>query len=154
MIKRVLYNGVTWVDLESPTSEEVSAVAAEFSLHPVVSSELLSQSLRPKIDLHSHYTYLILHFIDDKEVDFILGDKFIITTRYEDVEPVTKLFRSLSLGEQLHSKELNSGVAANGQRRFKTTKGDSKPLRVWWVPAFNSEVLVPAIVVQDSEVPF
>ena len=64
-------------------------------------------------------------------------------------------FETYSRGQiQERLKELNSGGAANGKRRFNTTKGESKQLRVWWVPAFNSEVLVPAIVVQDSEVPF
>lgn len=110
MIKRVLYNGVTWIDLESPSSEEMSELTKEFNLHPLISSELLSPSLRPKIDLHKDYIYLILHFIDDKEVDFVLGKDFIITTRYEDVEPVMKFSKSLSLGEQMHDKDFNAGV--------------------------------------------
>lgn len=64
-------------------------------------------------------------------------------------------FETYSRGQiQERLKELNSGGAANGQRRFKTTKGDSKPLRVWWVPAFNQEVQVPGIEVQGDEVPF
>ena len=83
MIKRLLYNGIVWIDLESPSAEDVTELSAEFNLHPLVTSELLSPSLRPKIDLHKDYIYIILHFIDDKEVDFVLGDGFIITTRYE-----------------------------------------------------------------------
>ena len=64
-------------------------------------------------------------------------------------------FETYSRGQiQERLKELNSGGAANGKRRFNTTKGESKQLRVWWVPAFNSEVLVSAIKVQGDEVPF
>ncbi len=110
MIKKVLYNGISWIDLESPSSEEVAQLTTEFNLHPLVASELLSKSLRPKIDLHKDYIYLILHFINDKEVDFILGKDFVITTRYEEVEPVMKFSRALSLGEQMHDKDFNSGV--------------------------------------------
>ncbi len=110
MIKRVLYNGVTWVDLESPSSEEVAELASEFKLHHLISSELLSPSIRPKIDLHKDYIYLILHFIDDREVDFVLGKDFIITTRYEEVEPVMKFSRALHQGEQMHDKDFNAGV--------------------------------------------
>jgi magnesium transporter len=110
MIKRVLYNGITWIDLESPSAEEVAQLASEFNLHELVASELLSKSLRPKIDLHKKYIYLILHFIEDKEVDFVLGKDFIITTRYEEVEPVMKFSRALSLGEQMHDTDFNSGV--------------------------------------------
>jgi len=110
MIKRVLYNGITWVDLESPSSEEVSELAKEFDLHPLVTSELLSPSLRPKIDLHKSYLYIILHFIDDKEVDFVLGKDFIITTRYEEIEPLVKFSKALSIGEQMHESKFDSGV--------------------------------------------
>ncbi len=110
MIKRILYNGINWIDLENPSAEEVSKLAEEFKLHPLVTSELLSPSLRPKIDLHKDYLYIILHFIDDKEVDFILGDNFIITTRYEEIEPLIKFSKALSIGEQMHDKTFNSGI--------------------------------------------
>ncbi len=110
MIKRTLYNGITWVDLESPSAEEVAKLAKEFNLHPLVTSELLSPSLRPKIDLHKNYLYIILHFIDDKEVDFILGKDFIITTRYEEVAPLIKFSKALSIGDQMYEDKFDSGV--------------------------------------------
>lgn len=110
MIKRVLYNGVTWVDIEHPSSEEVAQVAAEFNLHPLVSSELLSPSLRPKIDIHEAYVYLILHFKDNIEIDFVLGEDFIITTRYAEIEPVTKFTRALSIGEQMPDEYFHAGI--------------------------------------------
>ncbi len=110
MIKKVLHNGITWVDLESPSSEDVATLSKEFKLHPLISSELLSPSLQPKINVYKDYLYIILHFIDDKEVDFILGKNFIITTRYEEVEPVIKFSKALSIGEQLHDNNFNSGI--------------------------------------------
>ncbi len=110
MIKRVLYNGITWVDLENPSAEEVAELAKEFNLHPLVTSELLSPSLRPKIDMHKDYLYIILHFIDDKEVDFILGKDFLITTRYEEVEPLIKFSKAISIGEQMSKTDFNSGI--------------------------------------------
>ncbi len=64
-------------------------------------------------------------------------------------------FDTYSRGQiQERLKEMNSGGSANGHKRFKTTKGESKQLRVWWVPAFNTEVQVPSIEVQGDEVPF
>ena len=63
-------------------------------------------------------------------------------------------FDSYSRGQiQERLKELNDNGTANGLKRFATTKGDTKPLRVWWVPAFNAEVQVPSIEL-ESEVPF
>ena len=63
-------------------------------------------------------------------------------------------FDSYSRGQiQERLKELNDDSTANGVKRFPTTVGDSKQIRVWWVPAFNAEVPVPSIEV-ESEVPF
>ena len=64
-------------------------------------------------------------------------------------------FDSYSRGQiQERLKELNNGRQANGQRRFKTTKGDTMPMRVWWVPAKSNEVEIPAIDVVGEEIPF
>jgi hypothetical protein len=64
-------------------------------------------------------------------------------------------FDSYSRGQiQERLKELNNGGQANGQRRFKTTKGDTMPMRVWWVPAKSDEVEIPAIDVVGEEIPF
>mgnify|MGYP001095735184 FL=1 len=79
---------------------------------------------------------------------------------YFKIEALMKFLRnqrfdSYSRGQiQERLKELNGDGLANGLKRFKTTKGDSKPLRVWWVPAFNREVQVPRINVEGDGVPF
>lgn len=66
----------------------------------------------------------------------------------------TQKFDSYSRGQiQERLKELNNNATANGHKRFSTTTGDTKQMRVWWVPAFNTEVQVPSIEV-ESEVPF
>ena len=63
-------------------------------------------------------------------------------------------FDSYSRGQiQERLKELNDNGTANGHKRFNTTKGQSKQMRVWWVPMFNTEVQVPSIEL-ESEVPF
>ena len=63
-------------------------------------------------------------------------------------------FDSYSRGQiQERLKELNGSNVANGHKRFDTTAGQQKQMRVWWVPSFSSEVQVPGIEI-ESEVPF
>jgi hypothetical protein len=63
-------------------------------------------------------------------------------------------FDSYSRGQiQERLKELNGSNVANGKKRFETTSGTRKEMRVWWVPSFSSEVRVPGIEI-ESEVPF
>lgn len=98
MVTRASYKKVTWVDLENPTQTEVRALISEFGIEPIVADELLSPTLRPKVDVHDEFLYLILHFptphinlhdTDAKktqEVDFIIGKDFIITTHYDTID--------------------------------------------------------------------
>lgn len=95
MISRYTYKDLVWVDVQSPTQEEVRTLMEEFSIHPLVADELLGPTLRPKVDLYHNFIYLILHFPtithkhdggQDQEIDFIIGKKFIITAHYDLVD--------------------------------------------------------------------
>lgn len=100
MITRYRHRDVVWVDLESPTPDEVREVMEEYDIHPVVAEELLLPTLKPKVEFYdNHFIYLILHFPafrhthsedGNQEVDFIIGRNFIITTRYDTIDPLHK----------------------------------------------------------------
>lgn len=104
MLTKRTHRGLIWVDLESPTQDEIRAVATEYHLNPLVVHELSAPTLKPKVDLYESYIYLILHFprfrrqnqsAQDNEIDFIVGKKFLITVRYGPSEAVllfSKLF--------------------------------------------------------------
>ncbi len=99
MIQKQEHAGLVWVDLENPTRDEVKQISEEYGIHPLVGEELLIPSLKPRIDLYRDYMYLILHFPafrhthggrSEQEIDFIIGKKFLITTRYDTIDPVHK----------------------------------------------------------------
>lgn len=111
MISKYTFGGLTWVDLESPTREEVIHIGQEFNLPNVIGEEILINTLRSRVDFYDDFIYIILHFptgsgedlarSGEKEVDFILGKKFLITVRYEIIDPLhkfAKLFEKNSLG--------------------------------------------------------
>lgn len=113
MVRRSTYKQVTWIDLENPTQTEVRDLIDEFSIEPIVADELLSPTLRPKVDVHEKFLYLILHFpvahvghigdLDHKktqEVDFVVGHNFIITTHYDSIDALhdfSKIFEVNSI---------------------------------------------------------
>lgn len=112
MISRYNYKDLVWVDLESPTQEEVRSVMEEFGVHPLVAEELLTPTLRPKVDLYPNFIYLILHFPAithrhtggrEQEIDFIIGKKFLITTHYDLIDSLhefSKVFEVNSILEK------------------------------------------------------
>lgn len=91
MLKKFNYKDIVWVDLESPNEAELNELNTTYNLHPVVLAELNSPSARPKVDLYNDFIYLIFHFPDGtntREVDFVIGKDFIITTHYEMINPL------------------------------------------------------------------
>jgi magnesium transporter len=110
MITRYHHRNVTWIDVEAPTNEELHQLMDEFSIHPHVAEELLLPTLKPRVEYFDNFIYLILHFPAfrhthaatqrNQEVDFIIGKDFLITTRYDTIDPLhkfSKLFEVSSL---------------------------------------------------------
>lgn len=115
MISRYAHQGLTWIDLESPTKDEVSILSEEFDLHPIISNELLESSERAKVDLYENAIYLILHFpirnrstghIQETEIDFVLLRDTLITTHYELVDPLHDFARLFEVDSFLSSSKL------------------------------------------------
>ena len=85
-----------WVDCIAPTPEEVRSLMKEFSIDPLLAEELLLPSYKPKVEKRGDLLYVILHVPlfqsghhkADQEIDFIIGKHFLITARYEDVDPI------------------------------------------------------------------
>lgn len=103
MITKHTNRGLVWIDLESPTEDEIRSIGKDFNLNPLVVHELSTPSPKPQIDLYEQFIYLVLHFPRlrrnseerDQEVDFIVGKKFLITVRYranETLHYVSKIF--------------------------------------------------------------
>lgn len=78
----------------------------QWDIDPLVAQELVGPSIRPKVDLYPNFIYLILQLpvirrkdskrlVEQQEIDFIIGKDFIITSRYDAIDPLhqfSKLF--------------------------------------------------------------
>ena len=114
MISRNTYRDLLWIDAERPTHEEIRGLMEEFDIHPIVADELLTPSLRPKVDHYENFIYLILHFPAirhshsnvSQEVDFIIGKKFIITVRYELLDPLHKFSKVFEVNSILDKSDI------------------------------------------------
>ena len=117
MILKYKHKNLTWIDLESPTGEEAREVSAEWNVHPLVAQELISPSTRSKVELHPNFIYLILHFptfknvagkkvIEQQEIDFIVGKDFLITTRYNAIDPLHKFSKIFEVNSILDKSDM------------------------------------------------
>jgi magnesium transporter len=97
MLTRYVRENLVWIDCVSPTPAEVRALMHEFAIDPLIAEELLLPSYKPKVEKRGDVIYVILHFpllrtghqsAPEQEIDFIVGKKFLITTRYENIDPL------------------------------------------------------------------
>lgn len=117
MIKKYTSQNIAWIDLERPNREEIRSLMLEYKLHPLVATELLMPTFKPKVDLHKNFIYLILHFPTfkhsceekdnnyNREIDFIIGKDFLITTRYGSVDPLQKFSKIFEVNSILGNKD-------------------------------------------------
>ncbi len=95
-------DGVLWVDLESPTSDEAGVLREVFSFHPLTVEDCLDPSLVPKLDDHGDYLFMTVLAADRVRVEqeepalfelaLYLGESYVVSFHFEKVEGLADLF--------------------------------------------------------------
>ena len=99
MITTHTHRNLTWLDLESPTNEEIAGVLKKYDLHALVGEELKDSPSRAKIDFYKEYIFIVLtlpvriredgvYTIVNRELDFVIGKNFLITSRADTIEQI------------------------------------------------------------------
>ncbi len=130
MITRHERNGLTWIDLESPTREELRAVVDEFHIDPQIEEEIITPTPYPLFVPTDDYSYVVLHFSTsdvtggarNQEIDIIAGKNFIITTRYEVVGSILTLHKAFE-AEELLGLPASGGAEALIERLLRHLYG-------------------------------
>jgi magnesium transporter len=116
--------GLSWIHLLGPTSEEAQLLASRFGWHPLDVEDVLSRRQRPKIDVYADdpeggYLFAVLHFpVYDKtvgrlnagELDVFLGPNYLVTLPAVELRPVTLLFRRAYENEEVRNQLLSRGT--------------------------------------------
>ena len=111
MTKTHTYRGIAWIDMVSPDDNEISGIVRRYDLHPLVGEELKSSTTLAKIDFYENYVLVVLtlpsrvrkngsYVVIDQEIDFVIGDKFLITSRQDTIEQLeyfAKIFDTNSI---------------------------------------------------------
>jgi magnesium transporter len=116
MLSRYEHNGLVWIDLESPTQAEIHSVTDEFGLDHHVADELLLPSEKPRGEFYNEYAYFVFHFpalrhshtSQEQEIDFVVGKKFLITTRYDTVDPLHKFTKVFEVNSILGKSDIGT----------------------------------------------
>lgn len=120
MINRYEHQGVVWVDVEAPNTEEVDTLEHEFGLGHLLAEELLRPTVKPHVDLYPEFAYAVFNFpsarhthggATTQEVDIIIGKKFLLTVHYDTVPAIYDFARSFEAAMLLKktSEKFHSG---------------------------------------------
>ncbi len=96
MLTRYAQGDLAWIDLVSPTPAELRSLMHEFDIDPLIAQELLTATFRQRVDRRGNVIYVTLQFSalrgigrrPEQEIGFLIGQHFLITTRYESNDPL------------------------------------------------------------------
>jgi magnesium transporter len=107
-MQKIKIQNLTWIDIVDPDKKDIEYLKQNFNFHPLVINELLTPTLRPKVEHYDHYLYMVLHFpiyhpkektSKSMEVDFLITPNILITVRYSKIQPLTEFWKKCEAGE-------------------------------------------------------
>jgi magnesium transporter len=96
-------DGFAWIGLYEPTAAEFAEITTEFDLHELLVEDALKAHQRPKVERYDDVVFVVAKSAayrapDDVvigEIQFILGDHFLLTIRHGEGSPLAEVRRRL-----------------------------------------------------------
>lgn len=117
-LARAEEDGFLWVGLHEPTGAELDLVASELALHPLAVEDALKAHQRPKLERYQGSLFVVVKTVryrqaesrlETGEVMLFLGDRFAVTVRHGQANPLHELRQRM---ERQEREVLRFGPAA------------------------------------------
>jgi magnesium transporter len=109
-------SGFLWIGLKDPTDAEFDQVNDELKLHPLAVEDAVKGNQRAKVELYDNTIFVVLKTIryveetsdiETGEVMLFVGDRFVVTVRRGEANPLAAVRRKLEANpEQLQHGEI------------------------------------------------
>ncbi|WP_144634086.1 magnesium/cobalt transporter CorA [Priestia megaterium] len=101
-----------WVDFSSPSEEEGKILEAFFHFHPLAIEDCFHFLQRPKLDYYEGYSFLVLHYLNNKtldieELDLFVGENYLVTFHFKPLSGVETVWERLLQ----HPSGFNKGIS-------------------------------------------
>jgi magnesium transporter len=117
-IQELSAHGLTWVHLERIDADTLLQLAERFGWHELDLEDVLSKRQRPKLDEYAEYLFVVLHFpvydtaiqrLNAGELDFFVGQDYLVTLPNVELLPVSRLFARCEDDEELRDDLFSKG---------------------------------------------
>jgi magnesium transporter len=114
MITTRAFMDQTWVDLTSPTKEEVDSLILTQNISPIIANDLLTPTPTQYTEDSDKVIYIVLHLptfsrshptADYQEIDFIISEGGVVTGRYSSIDALHYFAKQVEVGEILNKVE-------------------------------------------------
>ena len=119
-IETITYRGLTWVNVERPTTRETDYLAQNYPFSQLDLEDCLSRRQRPKIDEYKDYLFVVLHFpkwhkevqiARPSQVGMFIGRKYVVTVHAGELTPLVKLFEVCRENAVVRRRAMGRGSA-------------------------------------------
>lgn len=102
-------SGFLWIGLKDPTDAEFDLVNDELKLHPLAVEDAVKGNQRAKVELYDNTIFVVLKTIryveetsdiETGEVMLFVGDRFVVTVRRGEANPLANVRRKLEANPQ------------------------------------------------------
>lgn len=102
--KECSINGIRWIAVEKPSSDDLSFIAGLFDYHPFIMESIDAPTLHPLVESFSGHLFLILHFplIERNkepnhivEVDCLITKNLLVTITYRPFDRLDAIFKTV-----------------------------------------------------------
>lgn len=102
-----------WIDIEDITPDGVAFLRDDLHIHPIAIEEVLSPLERPEMQTFEHHILLVLHApspnleeggMDTIEIDFLVGNNFIVTVRSGPIASVKDMEDRIAANPRIMSR--------------------------------------------------
>jgi magnesium transporter len=103
-------SGFLWIGLKDPTDAEFDLVNDELKLHPLAVEDAVKGNQRAKVELYDNTIFVVLKTIryveetsdiETGEVMLFVGDRFVVTVRRGEANPLAAVRRKLEAHPEL-----------------------------------------------------
>lgn len=117
-LKIIHTKNLRWVDIVKPSDSDILYLKENFKFHPLDFEDVVTPSIRPKIDEYDDYNFLILLFplldrktmeIKPAEVDFFIGKDFVVTIHDGNMKSLNNLVANVHQHDNTRAVYMTQG---------------------------------------------
>jgi magnesium transporter len=114
MITTRAFMDQTWIDLNSPSKEEIDSLVLTQNVDPIIAKDLLAPTPTQHAQDRDRIIYAVLHIpvfkhphsiSDSQEVDFVISENSLITARYDSIDALHYFAKQIEASEILNKSE-------------------------------------------------